>query len=229
MKDPYIALLQRWLEPRILGAVIFVAFSLWLFIEVAEEVMEGETRELDRLILLTMRMPGDPATPLGPVWLQSVARDITALGSVSVLSLCVVIATLFLLLAGKRRTALFVPLATLGGGLASFLLKEAFARPRPDLFPHGDLVVTASFPSGHAMISAVVYLTLGALLARLVRTYVLKSYVMGVALTLSGLIGVSRVYLGVHWPTDVLAGWAAGAAWALGWWGVAELLKGGNR
>jgi len=134
----------------------------------------------------------------------------------------VVSVMLILMLANKRRTAVFVLLATTSGALAMALMKEAFGRPRPDLVAHGDYVTSASFPSGHAMISAVVYLTLAALVARLMPTRTLKLYVLSVALFMTFIIGLSRVYLGVHWPTDVLAGWAAGAAWALAWWGIVE-------
>jgi undecaprenyl-diphosphatase len=161
--------------------------------------------------------------------MQAVARDITALGSTTVLSLLVCVVTAFLLLSGRRRTALFVLVSTASGALATLLLKGFFARPRPDLLPHGDFVTTASFPSGHAMLSAIVYLTLGTLLARLVGAQRQKLYIMAVAVLLSALVGLSRVYLGVHWPTDVLAGWAAGAAWALGWWVVVEMVRGEHR
>jgi undecaprenyl-diphosphatase len=109
--------------------------------------------------------------------------------------------------------------------LLSTLLKMGFDRPRPDLVPHGALVYTASFPSGHATLSAVVYLTLGALLARVQPRLVLKLYLLGLAILLTVMVGVSRVYLGVHWPTDVLAGWAVGAAWALLCWATALWLQ----
>ena len=214
--------LEAWLEPRILALVVAATSALWAFIEVAEEVVEGEAHAVDSTILAMLGVTGDIVAPLGPLWLQAAARDITALGSFPVLGLVVLAVSVFLVLARKLRTAAFVVVATVSGALVSSLLKHLFSRPRPDLFPHGDYVVSASFPSGHAMISALVYLTLGALLARIVPHRRLKLYVMMVALTLTLLIGISRVYLGVHWPTDVLAGWAAGAGWALLWWGLAE-------
>ncbi|TCS36500.1 undecaprenyl-diphosphatase [Paucimonas lemoignei] len=201
------------------------AFGLWFFIAMADEVLEGETGDFDHAVMLALRMPGDPSRPLGPAWLEEVARNITALGSIPVLSLLVIVTVLFLVLARRRWTALFILLSTSAGMATTFLLKYAFGRPRPDLFPHGDMVSTASFPSGHAMISALVYLTLAALVAGLTSSRTLKVYVMGVALILTVIIGISRVYLGVHWPTDVLAGWAAGAVWALIWWALAELVK----
>ena len=187
--------------------------------------MEGDVAAFDSATLLMLRLPDNPAKPIGPFWLDSVARDITALGSVTVLGIVVAAVTIFLLLAGKARASLFVMIASLSGALIAMALKAAFNRPRPNLFSHGDLVLSASFPSGHAMISAVVYLTLGALLATLVNPAKLKIYVMSLALLLTFLVGLSRIYLGVHWPTDVLAGWVAGAGWALGCWGVADLFN----
>jgi undecaprenyl-diphosphatase len=105
------------------------------------------------------------------------------------------------------------------------VLKEFFERPRPDLVPHGAEVFTASFPSGHAMMSAVVYLTLGALLARVETGLRVKAFVLSVSVLLTVLVGISRVYLGVHWPTDVLAGWTVGAAWAVMCWLIARVLQ----
>lgn len=202
-------------QPRILLAMAAASAALWAFLELADEVLEGESMPVDQALLLLLRSPSDPAEMLGPPWLEDFAHDVTALGDIGVLGLIVLVATGFLACAGRRRTALFVVGATGGGALASTLLKLAFARPRPDLVPHATEVATASFPSGHAMVSAVVYLTLAALLARLVAAPRLKAYIIGVAVVLTLLIGTSRIYLGVHWPSDVLAGWAAGAAWAL--------------
>ncbi len=214
--------IRHWLEPRLLGVILASALALWVFIEVAEEVVEGEAHSVDAAILLALRTGGDLADPLGPRWLEEFARDITALGSPGVLAMLVAAVAVFLALAGRLRTSLFLLLATASGALATALLKQGFHRPRPDLVPHATYVVSASFPSAHAMVSAVVYLTLGALIARMVPQRRLKLYVIAVAALLAGLIGISRVYLGVHWPTDVLAGWAAGAAWALACWVAAQ-------
>jgi undecaprenyl-diphosphatase len=227
-KDRMMIMLRNWLEVPILIAIVAITSVLWLFIEIAEGVAKGETGRIDTAILMAFRSPGDPAQPFGPGWLRETVRDISGLGSPGVLSLLVVATVIFLLLSERHRIALFVFVATLGGGLVSSLLKEGFGRPRPDLVPHGTFVYSPSFPSGHAMMSAVVYLTLGALLARLIPSRWLKIYVMGIAAVLSILIGISRVYLGVHWPSDVLAGWAAGAAWALGCWLVAHVFNLGH-
>lgn len=221
-------MLRKWLEVPILGVIAAITSVLWLFIEIAEGVAKGETDKIDTAILMFFRSTEDPSQPFGPGWLKEIMRDISGLGGPGVLGLLIVATAIFLLLSGRRRTALFVLLATFGGGLVSVLLKEGFSRPRPDLVPHGTFVYSTSFPSGHAMISAVVYLTLGALIARLIPGRWLKIYVMCIAVALSVLVGISRVYLGFHWPSDVLAGWAAGAAWALGCWLVAHFLKLGN-
>ena len=202
------------------SAGLILAFAL-----LAGEVIEGETAAFDRAVLLALRVAGDPGTPLGPPWLRNAARDVTALGSVTVLSLITAVALGFLLLQGKRGASLLV-LLSVGGGMAiSSLLKNQIGRERPDIVPHGDIVFTASFPSGHSLLSAVVFLTLGAMLARFVERKRQKAYVLVVAMTVTLLGGSSRVYLGVHWPTDVLAGWCVGAGWAALCWMVALWLQ----
>jgi undecaprenyl-diphosphatase len=202
-----------------------LSFFAWAFVQVAGEVMEGETSSLDRAVLLALRAPGDPSNPIGPEWLEQAARDITGLGGHPVLLLVTIATVIYLLLSGKRHAALLVLVAVGGGMLLSSLLKIGFARPRPDLVPHGARVYTASFPSGHAMLSAVTYLTLGALLARVEQRRRIKAFLLGVAILLTILIGLSRVYLGVHWPSDVLAGWCSGAAWASLCWFIALQLQ----
>lgn len=212
-------------ERLILILLLLVVTALWAFVELAEEVIEGETRVFDEAVLLALRDAQDLADPLGPIWLQEFARDLTALGGVAVLTFLTLAACGFLLLQGKRHGAVLM-LAAIGGGiLLSSLLKIGFDRPRPELVPHGTLVYTASFPSGHSMMSAIVYLTLGALLARLQPNRRLKVYLLGLALLLALAVGMSRLYLGVHWPTDVLAGWSVGAAWALLCWAIALFLQ----
>jgi undecaprenyl-diphosphatase len=206
-------------EPSLLLILAAVAGAIWLFVEVADEVLEGEMRALDRAIILALRSAGDPNDPLGPRWVEEMMRDFTALGGLSILTVMVLAVAGYLLLADKRRTALLVVVASVGGILLGAALKYGFGRPRPDLVSHGAMVYTASFPSGHAMMSAIVYLTLGTLLASVEPNVRIKLYLFGVALLLTALVGISRVYLGVHWPTDVVAGWAAGLAWALLlWW-----------
>lgn len=218
-------LLHRWLRARelvTLALLAVLAGGLWLFAEVAGAVLEGDVRAIDERILLALRDPANPADPLGPRWVQEVGRDLTALGGVAVLTLVTAAAAGFLWLSRRRRSLGFLLIAVAGGQLLSLGLKRWFGRPRPDLVPHGSFVYTASFPSGHAMMSAITYLTIAALLARVVPGRRMKLFVMAWALAFTGLAGASRVYLGVHWPTDVVAGWAVGASWAAAWWLVAD-------
>lgn len=201
---------------RPLAVLIAVgALLLFAFIKLAEEVMEGETRTFDEIILLALRTRGDVSQPIGPLWLQEMVRDFTALGSTGVLTIITLGVVGWLMFSGKRKTAGLVLVAILCGVVFSSLLKLGFARPRPDLVPHAVAVFTNSFPSGHAMMSAVVYLTLGFLVARTQHAAALKVYLLSLAMFLTLLVGLSRIYLGVHWPSDVLAGWAVGACWAL--------------
>ena len=215
----------EWLELGTIVLLLLAAGGVWGFLELADAVAEGKTEAVDRAVLLMLRSRADPAEPLGPAWLEEVGRDLTALGGVAVLTLLTLAVAAFMALR-RLWAAAGLLLAAVGGGvLASTLLKNAFERARPDLVPHGSYVATASFPSGHSMMAAVVYLTLGALLARVEPSLRVKTFVLGVAALLTLLVGVSRVYLGVHWPTDVLAGWAVGAAWALLFWLIARALQ----
>ena len=211
------ARLWRWLRRHEIGTLtgIFgIASGLVVFLAVAEEVREGDTVALDRAILLALRNPNDLADPIGGHWIEEMARDMTALGGVAMLTLLTLAVLGYLLLLRKPRAAVLLLGSVLGALLVAQSLKGLFERPRPDLVPQFSYVVTSSFPSGHSMLSAAVYLTLGTLLARLHESRLLKLYVIAWALLLSCLVGVSRVYVGVHWPTDVIAGWAAGTAWA---------------
>jgi undecaprenyl-diphosphatase len=209
----------------VLAALAIGIASLWGFIEVTEEVFEGDTQAFDRWALQIMRDPNNPAEPIGPRWLEEMGRDATALGGVAWLTFTTVVIALFLWLDSKLHMMIFTLIATIGGVLLSLGLKSLFARPRPDLVPHLTHVYTSSFPSGHSMLAAVVYLTLGSLLAAVMPNRKLKVYVLFVALLLTFFVGVSRVYLGVHYPTDVLAGWLAGLVWALLCWLVARWLQ----
>ncbi|MCP3136248.1 phosphatase PAP2 family protein [Pyxidicoccus xibeiensis] len=200
---------------RLFGLLLLLGACFLGFIALSDEVSEGETQDVDERVLRMLRDPADPSVPRGPWWLAVSAEEVTALGGVTVLFLVTLAVCGYLLLARRYRTLLLVLVATLGGGLLNTLLKQLFSRPRPSVVPHLTEVMTQSFPSGHAMLSATVYLTLGALLAQLAERRRLKAYILGVALLLPGMVGMTRVYLGVHYPTDVLAGWVAGLAWAL--------------
>lgn len=204
-----------------LGAVIalgVLAGGVLAFSEIADDTLEGDARWFDEAVLLALRNPADPADPLGPRWLELAVADITALGGFAVLALIVIGVASYLLAVGKRGSAALVVGAVATGTALSEGLKLGFARPRPDLVAHLVEVQSASFPSGHAMLSAICFLTLGSLLARVHESRRVKTLVLTAAMTLTVLVGLSRVYLGVHWPTDVLAGWCVGAAWAALWW-----------
>ena len=212
-------------QALVLVATLLAAGGIYAFVLLAGEVSEGDTRAFDEQILLSLRNPLDQNDPLGPPWFEEAARDVTALGSVTVLTIMTAVVVCYLLWARFRGQALLVVVSVGGGGLAMTLLKRGFERPRPDLVPHLAYVSTASFPSGHAMLSAVVFLTLGALLAQAQARRRLGVYFLGVAIALTIGVGASRVYLGVHWPSDVVAGWSAGTSWALMCWLIAAWLR----
>lgn len=204
--------------------LLFAALCLG-FARLTDEMVEGETRPFDHAILLAMRTPGHPDDPRGPAWFEESVRDITSFGSTAVVTAVSLTVVGFLALSGAPGAALLVLVSVGGGELLTHVLKELFARTRPDLVPHAARVFTHSFPSGHATLSAVAYLTMGALLARVQTSTALKAYSLAVAIGLTLLVGVSRVYLGLHWPTDVLAGWCVGAAWAIACWFSAAWLQ----
>jgi undecaprenyl-diphosphatase len=202
-------------ELAILAAILLVAGALGGFLALASEVVEGETGGFDEAILMALREPGDLANAVGPLWVELMMKDVTSLGGTTVLTILTLAAAGYALVKGRSRMALFIAASVAGGTALGHSLKLVFARPRPELVSHGVDVFTMSFPSGHAMLSAVTYLTLGTLLARLDMTIAGRAYIMALATFLTVSVGVSRVYLGVHYPTDVLAGWALGAAWAI--------------
>ncbi|GAA5483249.1 phosphatase PAP2 family protein [Haloferula sargassicola] len=198
------------------------------FFEIAEEVGESETRQVDETILLAMRETGDPQDPIGPPGLTEAARDITSLGGGTLLTCVTFVACGMTLLAGNRRLAALGVVSVCLGTVAMKLLKIGYDRPRPDLVEHGALVTSPSFPSGHSMMSALVYLSLGILVSRIQPRRRVRAFVMAVSIGVTLAVGLSRVFLGVHWPTDVLAGWALGGAWAMLVWIAAGLMEGGR-
>lgn len=225
---------KTWIDlarREIVPIAIFLGIALPVlgFIEIADEVTEGEgeVRWFDDGLLLALRT-SDPADPIGPHWFEMSVMDISALGGFAVLALVTLLAVGYLLSLKRWPDALMLLVATLGGTAISEGLKMGFNRPRPDLVAHIVETTSMSFPSGHAMLSAVTYLTLGALLARTQERRQLRGYILGAAILVTLLIGMSRVYLGVHWPTDVLAGWCLGAAWALICWVAATWLTRGK-
>lgn len=214
----FVSLRSAWrghrIDSRILAVFLIVAAGGFTFLKLASEMMEGESFAFDKLILQGLRSASDTSLPIGPAWLHAAMIDITALGGVTILTLLTTLIACYLLVAKKAGTAALLVAAIAIGALVSTLLKLGYARPRPDIVAHLVEVHTTSFPSGHAMNSAITYLTLGALLARAEKERLVRVFFMVVAILLTLAIGISRVYLGVHWPSDVLAGWCIGASWA---------------
>jgi undecaprenyl-diphosphatase len=213
------------IEPVVLAVLAIGTASLWGFILIATNVLAGDTYAFDHWLLGLMRDAANPAEPVGPRWLAVMARDATALGGVAWLTAATAVIAIYLWLDGKSHMAAFLVAATASGGVLSLLLKTLFDRPRPEFVPHLTYVSSSSFPSGHSMLAAVVYVTLGSLLAAVISRLALKIYVLTVAVLLAIVVGVSRIYLGVHYPTDVLAGWLAGLIWALVCWLIARWLQ----
>lgn len=211
-------------ELRLLWPILLLGVALWAFLKIAGEVLDGDVHTIDRLILQACRINGQPGQLVGPIWFQEGVRDITALGSPMVLTLTVLTVWGYLLVTRQHAMAWLAVLASSGGWAVSIGLKALFSRARPEAVYHATVASGYSFPSGHAMMSAAVFLTLAALAARLTPRTWLRVYAVGAAGLMAGLVGLSRVYLGVHWASDVAAGWAAGAAWALLCWLLADRL-----
>ncbi|WP_309083287.1 phosphatase PAP2 family protein [Chelativorans sp.] len=202
-----------------------VGLGFYAFISIADEMAEGEIRAVDERLFLALRNPANPSDPLGPPWLEEAALEITSLGGYALIVLAVAAVTGLLLITRRYGPALYAVLSVGSGALLSSFSKNFYGRPRPDLVDHLDMVHTASFPSGHAMVTTVAYLTLAALVIRFFDDLRVRLYVAGVAIFISAIVGLTRVYLGVHWPSDVAAGWALGAAWASLTWLFVALLQ----
>jgi len=200
------------------AALLVLAGGVWLFSGVAEEMAEGDTHAADLAILNALRENGRQDDALGPWWLEHAATDLTALGSTACLTLIVVLVGGLFLMLRRPGGALLLVLASGGGTAISEGLKLAFGRERPPIAYHATESLNASFPSGHAMLSAVVFLTLGTVAARLLKRRREKAYVLAASVSVALLVGLTRIYLGVHWASDVLAGWCVGAAWAMACW-----------
>ena len=209
---------------------LFVGLGLCVllfgFVSLAGEVIDGDTQAFDTMILRALRDPADPSRPIGPAWIEGPLLDLTALGGGTVLALVVAVVAGFLVLQTRYRTAIVVAITWCSGELLNAAMKQVFNRPRPSIVPHLRIVYTSSFPSGHAMESAIVYLTLAAILMRASQSRVTKIYILGIAVLLTTLVGISRVYLGVHYPTDVLGGWIVGFMWASICWLAARRFEG---
>ena len=211
----------RWLFIGLGLCVLLVGF-----VSLAGELTEGDTLAFDTKLLRALRDPADPSKPIGPAWIEEPLLDLTAIGGSTVLGLVIVAVVGFLVLQTRYRTAIVVAITSFSGELLNAAMKYAFNRPRPSIVPHLRAVYSTSFPSGHAMESAIVYLTLAAILMRASESTVTKIYILGIAVLLTTLVGISRVYLGVHYPTDVLGGWIIGFMWASVCWLAAQRFEG---
>ena len=211
-------------EAPLLAAIAIISGLTLAFLQIADEMLEGEMEQFDNSILMLFRDPTNVDQVIGPAWVHEMVRDITALGSFSLLGLVVLGVCVYLVMARMQAAAVLVVTSVLGGTILSTVLKMSYNRPRPDLSAMSEQF-TASFPSGHAMLSAVTFLTLGAVLAHLAPTRALRVFAFSLAMFLTVIVGSSRIFMGVHYPSDVLAGWCLGAAWALLCSTVAMLLQ----
>ncbi len=212
-------------EIMVLVLLLVVAGGATCFVRIADWVKDQDIQGFDEMVLRGLRNPLDPSDPIGPRWVGDVARNITALGSIPVLGLLVVSVSGFLYLLGKRHAMIFLLACVIGGVFLTVALKEGFDRARPDIVPKLEAVTSASFPSGHSMMSAVVFLTLSVMVAGVFASMRVRVYVICVAVVVSLLVGLSRMFLGVHYPSDVLAGWTVGFAWSISCWIMARILQ----
>lgn len=212
---------KSWERRVPLALVCIVLGVVGGFFEFASEIRENETQRFDEAVMMLVREPGDLSKPVGSARMGEIARDLTALGGVTVLTIVTLVSFGVAVFSGRTKLGWLGIFAVAAGTVATRFLKHGYNRPRPDIFEHGAWTYTASFPSGHSMMSAVVYLTLGILVARIQRRRSVRWFITSISVLLTLLVGLSRIYLGVHWPTDVAGGWMLGGAWAILFWLVA--------
>jgi undecaprenyl-diphosphatase len=232
MPSPHLSDIWRFVkrfEARVLIALGLASASVLSFVEIADDMSEGDTDALDRQIVLALRTPGDRNNPIGSHDIEEAVRDVTALGGTTLVIVVTLVGVLAFAFHRRYRHALVLATTVLLGTLSSSLTKAFFDRPRPDLVPHEVFVYSGSFPSGHSTMAATTYLTLAMLVSSLEPRRRTKALVYGLACAVLVGVGFSRVYLGVHWPSDVLAGWCLGAAWALTAWLALRLMKAPTR
>jgi len=212
-------------EILIMTGILFFLLFVWGGIEINNLLYAGHALHFDEWLLLSVRDAENPEMLFGPHWVDEAVRDITALGGPAVITFMIIGVFGYLLLKKSYRSATLIVVATLGGLIISLLLKDFFLRERPDIVPALMVEASPSFPSGHSMLSAIVYLTLGSLLTRVETSPRVRIYTISVAIFITFMIGISRILLGVHYPTDVLFGWIAGFFWASLCWFVMMILQ----
>lgn len=207
----------QWKKTEVFGLIMMLT-GLAVFTALAAQLGTPSVQRFDETVVRSLRNAEDLTQPIGPTWFKELARDFTALGGYGILSTITLLVTTFLHLERRPARAHFVVVAIVAGYSLSMTLKALIARPRPDIVPWLSHVHSSSFPSGHSMMSAVVYLSLGLMLSDLTSRRLVKTFVVVAPLTISALVGLSRVYMGVHYPTDVVAGWWLGISWSLACW-----------
>lgn len=216
-------------EIKVLIVLLVLFTSSLAFFQIADEISEGETRNFDLSVIEIFRTDNNPGEPAGAIWIYEFMIDITALGGGNVLALITILVSIFLILQKHYDAFLLLLAATIGGAILSFGLKEIYGRERPDLIYRLVTVNSLSFPSGHSMMSAVLYLTQAAIVARFQKEWKVRIFLISTALFLTFIIGLSRIYLGVHYPTDVIGGWTIGLAWASFCWCIVWYIQRNRR
>lgn len=206
-----------------LGALAIITLGTMTFVELADDMTETDGQAFDQMVLHWMQPVA--GQPRGPWWLHEAAADITSLGGIAVLTLFAVVALGMLLILRKWLSALLLLIGLAGGVALSEGLKALFQRERPPAAFQAVETLNASFPSGHALLSTVFYLTVAVMMTRAFPRRRLKAYVLGVGMVFALMVGLTRVYLGAHWASDVMAGWCVGAAWAMALWLVSYAVE----
>jgi undecaprenyl-diphosphatase len=196
------------------GAIItYLSFSfflllgaVWVFAQLAQEVLQGTTQQFDEAVLTWVAGHRSEL-------LDHVALEVTALGNFATLAVLIGIVSVFLWLTRHKISVALLMIAVAGGSILNNVLKEIFNRPRPTVVDAGTDVMTLSFPSGHAMSSFIAYACVAFLVGRLEPTRTMKVMTWSFAGLIILGVGASRIYLGVHYPSDVVAGFTAGLAW----------------
>lgn len=199
---------------RIFPLVLAIIAVVWIGFEGISRLLVNSEKDLDHRVVLLLRSPTDPGRMAGPAVLEEMMRDFTALGGYAVLVSTIVCFSTYLSIQSDRYMVRFFAGTCVSGYVVSMLMKKLVGRDRPSIVPHLSHVETSSFPSTHSMMSVITFLTIGVLIAWHARDRRLQRLALATPLCLTLFVGISRVCMGVHYPTDVLAGWCAGLLWS---------------